>query len=137
MLYKMRESELKPFVLAGQAIFTIEDPVEGVRFTYQVHRHKEDKVWFVRLFKGPNNIADYDYLCYFKENLKVKVSKKSPMPIDSLPVATFNYFMKNIDAPSLWLNIYHSGKCGRCGRRLTVPESIMTGLGPECAKYRY
>jgi len=28
----------------------------------------------------------------------------------------------------------HSGCCGRCGRKLTVPESIDTGLGPVCAR---
>lgn len=29
--------------------------------------------------------------------------------------------------------IKHAGRCGRCGRILTVPESIDLGLGPECA----
>lgn len=28
---------------------------------------------------------------------------------------------------------WHEGRCGRCGRRLTVPESIESGFGPECA----
>jgi hypothetical protein len=28
--------------------------------------------------------------------------------------------------------IWHEGRCGRCGRRLTVPESIESGYGPEC-----
>ena len=27
----------------------------------------------------------------------------------------------------------HEGRCGRCGRALTVPESIDTGFGPHCA----
>jgi hypothetical protein len=27
----------------------------------------------------------------------------------------------------------HAGLCGRCGRPLTVPESIDTGFGPTCA----
>lgn len=27
-----------------------------------------------------------------------------------------------------------SGRCSRCGRKLTVPASIHRGLGPECAK---
>jgi len=27
---------------------------------------------------------------------------------------------------------YHEGKCGRCARKLTVPESIISGLGPIC-----
>lgn len=26
-----------------------------------------------------------------------------------------------------------TGRCGRCGRRLTDPESIRRGIGPECA----
>lgn len=29
---------------------------------------------------------------------------------------------------------YHEGRCGRCARRLTVPESIINGIGPDCAK---
>lgn len=32
------------------------------------------------------------------------------------------------------LEIWHSGRCGRCGRELTDPASIERGLGPECAK---
>jgi hypothetical protein len=28
----------------------------------------------------------------------------------------------------------HSGRCGRCNRTLTTPESIAAGVGPECAK---
>ncbi len=30
------------------------------------------------------------------------------------------------------LEIRHSGKCGRCGRTLTTPESLDRGIGPEC-----
>jgi hypothetical protein len=31
------------------------------------------------------------------------------------------------------LAVYHEGRCGACGRRLTTPESISSGLGPVCA----
>tara|TARA_R110002096_G_scaffold84290_4_gene194649 strand:+ start:14 stop:667 length:654 start_codon:yes stop_codon:yes gene_type:complete len=31
------------------------------------------------------------------------------------------------------MEIWHEGKCSRCGRKLTVPSSIATGLGPVCA----
>lgn len=34
----------------------------------------------------------------------------------------------------LCVEIWHEGKCGRCGRQLTVPESIESGFGPECVK---
>ena len=30
--------------------------------------------------------------------------------------------------------IHHENRCGRCGKRLTVPESIESGYGPECIK---
>jgi hypothetical protein len=30
------------------------------------------------------------------------------------------------------LEFWHEGRCGRCGRRLTVPDSIASGYGPEC-----
>jgi hypothetical protein len=32
------------------------------------------------------------------------------------------------------LEIWHEGSCLRCGRKLTVPESIESGYGPECIK---
>ena len=31
-------------------------------------------------------------------------------------------------------DVYHSGTCSRCGRVLTTPESIRSGLGPVCAE---
>lgn len=33
------------------------------------------------------------------------------------------------------LKIVHSGKCFRCGRTLTTPESIKSGIGPICESY--
>ena len=31
------------------------------------------------------------------------------------------------------VEINHEGRCGRCGRALTVPESVASGIGPESA----
>jgi hypothetical protein len=31
------------------------------------------------------------------------------------------------------VEFWHEGKCCRCGRKLTVPASIASGIGPECA----
>jgi hypothetical protein len=35
--------------------------------------------------------------------------------------------------PNEQLEIWHEGRCARCNRRLTVPASIASGFGPECA----
>ena len=32
------------------------------------------------------------------------------------------------------ISVYHSGRCGCCGRVLTDPEAISRGFGPECWK---
>jgi hypothetical protein len=40
---------------------------------------------------------------------------------------------KNQELPGGY-KIHHEGRCGKCGRLLTVPESVETGIGPECAK---
>lgn len=32
------------------------------------------------------------------------------------------------------VRVWHTGRCGRCAKELSVPESIATGLGPVCAK---
>lgn len=31
------------------------------------------------------------------------------------------------------VEVWHAGSCCRCGRKLTVPSSIESGIGPECA----
>ena len=32
------------------------------------------------------------------------------------------------------LEVWHEGRCGRCGRKLTTPQSVETGFGPVCAQ---
>jgi len=50
-------------------------------------------------------------------------------------VKAFTFFWKfvaqNVMPPQM--DVHHEGRCGRCNRKLTVPESIENGLGPECA----
>ena len=40
----------------------------------------------------------------------------------------------NSEVEPKYCEVFHVGTCGRCGKKLTTPESILTGLGPECAK---
>jgi predicted metal-dependent hydrolase len=43
-------------------------------------------------------------------------------------------FWKLVESLCPGFNVHHEGKCGRCGRLLTVPSSIESGIGPECSK---
>jgi hypothetical protein len=50
---------------------------------------------------------------------------------DAMVTIAFGWAWRHPDSDKL--EVWHEGRCGRCGRRLTVPESIESGLGPECA----
>lgn len=41
--------------------------------------------------------------------------------------------IKQVEAKLAKMEYYHVGRCGRCARPLTVPESILNGIGPDCA----
>lgn len=63
--------------------------------------------------------------------------KQTRISADAPSAAGFRAVFERLQAGDPTLaskcDIRHEGKCGRCGRALTRPESIDTGLGPECA----
>lgn len=132
------------FILAGHAIFTVSNG-RGEHYTFRVTKKENDDgrppVWFVSLLTGPNNESDYTYLGLLDVALwRIRLTQKSRMTAESKPVKVFDWTLARVregqDGKMLpaGYKIHHEGKCGRCGRTLTVPESVTSGLGPECAR---
>lgn len=103
-------------------------------------------VWFVGLLTGPDNEADYTYMGILDvDNGELRLTKNSRYTDNTTPVVWFRYVVLAIwiDAlePNLKIEgpldfgwkVHHEGRCGRCGRPLTTPESVSLGLGPVCA----
>jgi len=66
---------------------------------------------------------------FFHGGQKARVGKDAPS------VKAFDWFWRHMaqgDDVSTLVEVHHEGRCGRCGRALTVPESIKSGFGPEC-----
>ena len=125
------------FILAGNATFTVESKITGKRFTYKVNKldDLEKDLWFVGVLTGPDNNADYTYLGIIQNNRIFKRTAKSPISPDADSHKAFAWVWGKILAGAnieKQASIYHEGRCGRCGRKLTVPESIKSGFGPEC-----
>jgi len=126
----------KTFVKAGNSIFTIENTATGNRFTYQVVRCKDEdeEIWFVSVLNGPNNETDYAYIGSIF-GTEFRLTHKSRFGEEAVSVKAFRwlsaYLHSDQDLPE-GVVVHHEGRCGRCGRRLTVPESIESGYGPEC-----
>lgn len=127
----------KRFILAGNATVTFVSP-SGTRFTFKV-RAKEvapgKTLHFVNVLTGADNESDFTFLGTIFEGQSFRHSKKSRIGADASSARAFAWALPRIigDADLQGMEIFHEGRCGACGRKLTVPESIETGLGPVCA----
>jgi hypothetical protein len=141
----------KDFVLGGKATLTLAIPAafaeeKGINphYTFKVAHKAATAEWpesyFVSLLTGPDNWANYTYAGKLDPATgEVKATKKSCLQQDSLPLRLLNRALGLVwggDTTPLTdagFGLHHAGKCARCGRKLTVPASILTGFGPECA----
>jgi hypothetical protein len=130
-----------PFILGGKATVTAVSQKTGVRYTYKITKAPDKAtLFFVKVLTGSDNENSYSYIGCVKlhpqEGATFGLTAASKMTADALPVKGFSYILnalKNMEMPFM-VELWHSGKCGRCGRKLTVPSSIASGFGPECAK---
>jgi hypothetical protein len=140
------------FITAGKSVFTLAIPDvfaaqhdTATHYTYRVERREASDRWretyFVQLLTGPDNTSDYSYLGILDpQSGTVRVTAKSCAGEDSWAVRLLRRVLaclwvgqgERIEAAGF--HLHHEGRCGRCGRRLTVPESIESGIGPECAR---
>ena len=131
--------DIKFFMFGGKAIFTIANPNTGTRFTYKIHAKEIDEtrtLHFVSVLTGPDNTADYTYLGTIFDAQTYRHGRKSRIGEDAPSAKAFAWFFRRVAsgrdfAPA---EVNHEGRCCRCGRLLTVPESVSSGIGPECAK---
>lgn len=139
--------DVKKFCLAGNATITLVSKKTGTRFTYKIRRqYLEDDTprdfWFVQLLTGSDNETDFTYLGQIKGHQGIQGfyhGAKSPIGQEAPSYQAFNWFWGRTrsvaDSVLNELEVWHEGRCGRCNRKLTVPESIEQGFGPECINY--
>lgn len=135
--YMKHAIEHPEFFTGGNAIFTVTNP-SGEHYTYRIRKPRRDMPFFVQLLSGPDNTNDYTYIGIYAANVpRLVLTAKSKLPADSKPVLVFTWAARQVargrELPQGY-SIQHEGRCCRCGRRLTVRESIESGIGPECAK---
>ena len=138
-MVQLENDRIKPFVLGGNATITIESGKTGKHFTYKVRRSEnDDNLYFIKNLRGPDNTQDYVYVgCFYADTKKFVVAKSyRDKEVNSWPtsIRAIRYLFNNLDKVPDILHVYHEGRCCRCGRTLTTPESIRKGIGPECEK---
>lgn len=128
------------FLFAGKARFTLVSSATGTRFTYRVTKAaNDDGPWFVSVLSGSDNEADYSYMgCIFPDRpARLVHTRKSRVTSEAPSAKVFAWYLHQLEVANEdnlgKVEFHHDGTCGRCGRALTVPESVETGLGPVCA----
>lgn len=140
----MSLTEFRSFLTAGDAVFTLTSRRTGDRYTYRVARVENMQPRFPRYFisvlTGSDNTRDYTYAGMMRLELDRLVTYQTRGSKIDETAPSWRGFVWLVIAVntesdiSEQAEIDHLDRCGRCGRALTVPESIRTGLGPECAR---
>jgi len=134
MVGQLSGDAVRRYATAGNARFTLRSEKTGERFTFRVRQNEERTCYFVALLTGPDNGADYRYLGFInRQGVFIHGGLKSCASTEAPSFKAFAWFWKNLDALPGSCSVFHEGRCGRCGRALTVPESVASGLGPQCA----
>ena len=133
MSHILAHNTVLDFIFAGNALFTCRNTKSGNRFTFKVTKHKKDDVFFVKVLTNPDV---YEFIGSIRKESAYKHSPKSRISTEAQSVRVFDFLVNKLRTNTLpeFVEIWHEGRCGRCGRTLTVPESIESGFGPECVK---
>jgi hypothetical protein len=123
------------FIQGGQSTVTLKSARTGQRFTYRVTESDDGQVFFVALLRGPDNQEDYSYFGYIRRGVYFPGGRKAKVHPGAPSAQAFEWTWKHLAKGQLpeALEVWHEGRCGRCNRKLTVPESVEKGFGPECA----
>lgn len=129
------------FIRAGNARVTLLSEKTGLRYTYRVRLSQEDaptdprRRFFVELLKGRDNNGDFSYIGMIRDR-SFFTTRATHHLKQAAFVKAFDYVYKHLCAGHMppHAQVWHESRCGRCGRPLTVPSSIASGIGPECSK---
>jgi hypothetical protein len=135
-------SKAYEYVVAGNSYFTMFSHKTGKYLSYTLKRKdsfqgKYEYVYFVKKAGGSENGVFLGTLFFGDNAFSYKLGKDTIKSEENEKrLQSLTYVLNHLARGdfSMPLSVYHHGKCGKCGRKLTTPESILTGLGPECSK---
>ena len=144
------------YVMGGRAVLTLVSSASGQRFTFSVEmktvrqldnesdekfearrREAMSGVRFVKVLTGPDNTHDYSYIGHINDRREFRLDRRSAFDASAPSVRAWMWFwsvLTNHREKLDQIEVWHNGRCSRCGRELTVPESVQSGLGPVCAE---
>src|ERR1039457_3313378 len=126
--HKIDNKDSLKFIFAGKSVVTFLNTKTDNRFTFKVKQAKNSNLFFTSVLTSPET---YSYIGTVVEG-KYNHGRKSQIKVDTQSVKVFNYVINKLKSNILpdFIEVWHEGRCGKCGRPLTVPNSILNGIGP-------
>ena len=134
--HTLSPERILPFFLAGRALFTLRSKETDNRFTYKIRRNRKERdLFFIMIRVG----HEYRCIATYKELHGLRIVQKNQTPEVEVGTRAIIYTMSKVlrNNPDPRVEVWHEGRCGKCGRVLTVPESLSDGLGPECSGRKF
>jgi len=133
----INQSQAVAFMLGGNALFTFRNIESDTRFTFKVlQNHKNENLYDVSVLVGPDNTSNYRKFgtITIDENGMPFFRSLGSHASDKLYCKWFDRIFLDLCIGITFpkLEIWHCGRCCKCGRLLTVPRSVDMGIGPEC-----
>lgn len=132
-------ADIERFMFGGNATFTLVSKRTGTRYTYKMFGSEKTKdLYFASVMYGPDNTRDFTYMGAVSDRATLRETAKSKVTAGDVRFRVLSGMLKHVAAKTPGLadhvEFWHEGRCACCGRKLTVPSSIESGIGPECAK---
>ena len=119
------------FILAGNALFTVQNTATGNRFTFKVRKPDDTKPHFVSVLTGSDNESSYSFLGTVFDPRHYRHGRRSRISEDAPSARAFDWLFRQL---STGRPLPPQVRVCHCGKTLTVPESVDSGFGPECIK---
>jgi len=152
---------VREYVMGGRSTFTVVSVKTQARYTFRVRiptirarnqaagetieQYRDRKAAAlqgprtVEAMTGSDNYCDYTTIGTIDAEGNFTEKSWAPRKVEGRK-AGFVWFWQALNQAAEKLaqcEVWHDGHCGCCGKKLTVPESLSTGIGPICAGIRY
>lgn len=125
--HKIELDDLMTLMVAGNFTFSVKSLKTNNHYTFEVKENPDDDIEWIVYHMG----VVVGWLTFNKQ-LNFTPSKYSVIPTYLKAfIVTLNLAKENRTG---LIELWGSGKCARCGRKLTTEESVILGIGPECKK---
>jgi hypothetical protein len=116
------------YITGGHGAFTFLSLRTGRRYTFRATQGKRG-VLIIKVLNGADNTSSFIAIGSVQ-------GKRFQNELGTPAAHAFSWAWNALHRGSIpsQLEVYHDGHCGRCGRLLTTPGSVTSGLGPICAK---